>query len=93
MQACKRTAADNAKRFLELVQECMPLQVKAVQADGGSEFMAQFEQVCQEKDIRLFMLPPCSPRLNGYVEPTHVEEFYQVYTDNWEIPVTNKVLE
>ena len=74
----------------------MPFQVKAVQVDGGSEFMAQFEQACQEKNIRLFVLPPRSPKLNGYVERAHrmhVEEFYQVYADDWEIPVMNKVLE
>jgi transposase InsO family protein len=96
LQACKRATANNAKRFLETVQERMPFQVKAVQVDGGSEFMAEFEQACQEKNIRLFVLPPRSPKLNGYVERahrTHVEEFYQVYADDWDIPVMNKVLE
>ena len=96
LQACKRATANNAKLFLELVQERMPFQVKAVQVDGGSEFMAEFEQACQEKKIRLFVLPPRSPKLNGCVERahrTHVEEFYQVYADDWDMPVMNKVLE
>ena len=96
VQACQRATANNARQFLELVQERTPFQVKAVQVDGGSEFMAQFEQACQEKNIRLFVLPPRSPKLNGCVERahrTHVEEFYQVYGDDWEIPVMNKVLE
>ncbi len=71
-------------------------QVKAVQVDGGSEFMAEFELACSDRDIRLFVLPPRSPKLIGYVERAHrmhVEEFYQVYADDWEIPVMNKVLE
>jgi transposase InsO family protein len=58
--------------------------------------MAEFEQACQEKHIRLFVLPPRSPKLNGCVERahrTHVEEFYQVYADDWDMPVINKVLE
>jgi transposase InsO family protein len=96
VQACKRATARNASLFLETVLERMPFQVKAVQVDGGSEFMAQFEQACQEKNIRLFVLPPRSPKLNGCVERahrTHVEEFYQVYADDWDIPVMNKVLE
>ena len=95
LQASKRATANHARQFLELVQERMPFPIKAVQVDGGSEFMAEFEQACQEKDIRLFVLPPRSPKLNGCVERahrTHVEEFYQVYADDWELPVMNKVL-
>ena len=46
--------------------------------DGGSEFQASFEEACREKGIKLFVLPPHSPKLNGYVERahrTHLEEF------------------
>jgi len=96
LQVCKRATARNASLFLDTVQERMPFHVKAVQVDGGSEFMAEFEQACQEKGIRLFVLPPRSPKLNGCVERahrTHGEEFYQVYADDWDIPVMNKVLE
>ena len=31
----------------------MPFPVKAIQVDGGSEFMAEFEDVCQYKGILL----------------------------------------
>jgi putative transposase len=58
----------------------MPFPVRAVQVDGGSEFMAQFETACKERGIRLFVLPPRSPKLNGHVERaqrTHREEFYR----------------
>ena len=70
--------------------------LKAVQVDGGSEFMAEFEQACQEKGIQLFVLPPRSPKLNGCVEKahrTHVEEFHQVYAVDWDIPTLNNVLQ
>ena len=97
LQACHRANANYAKCFLETVQQLMPFPIKAVQVDGGSEFMAEFEQACQEKGIRLFVLPPCSPKLNGCVERahrTHTEEFYQVYADDhWKLPILNKVLE
>lgn len=96
LQACSRATANNAKGFLETVQDRLPFPLKAVQVDGGSEFMAEFEQACQEKGIQLFILPPRSPKLNGCVERaqrTHTEEFYQVYADDWELPVMNKVLQ
>jgi transposase InsO family protein len=44
--------------------------------------MAEFEAACQDQGIRLLVLPPHSPKLNGRVERanrTHTEEFYQVY--------------
>ncbi len=59
----------------------MPFLVKAIQVDGGSEFEAIFEEECQRRGIKLFVLPPRSPKLNGAVERahrTHTEEFYEV---------------
>lgn len=76
-RATARTAAD----FLDVLQERMPFAVRAIQVDGGSEFKAEFEAACQEKGLRLFVLPPRSPKLNGRVERaqrTHKEEFYQL---------------
>ena len=49
--------------------------------DGGSEFHAAFEAECQRRGLRLFVLPPRSPKLNGAVERaqrTHTEEFYEL---------------
>ena len=59
----------------------MPFPVKAIQVDGGSEFQAVFEELCRQRCIKLFVLPPRSPKLNGGVERahrTHTEEFYEV---------------
>src|SRR5215207_10670022 len=45
--------------------------------------MAAFEQACAARGIRLFVLPPRSPKLNGGVERanrSHTEEFYECAT-------------
>ena len=72
--------AATAARFLDTLQARLPFPVRAIQVDGGSEFYAQFEQQCERRGIRLYVLPPRSPKLNGHVERahrTHKEEFYQ----------------
>ncbi len=59
----------------------MPFPIRAVQVDRGSEFEAVFEEECQRRGIKLFVLPPRSPKLNGYVERahrTHTGESYEV---------------
>jgi len=77
----RRATAHTAADFLSVLQKRMPFEVRAIQVDGGSEFRAEFEAACEEKGLRLFVLPPRSPKLNGRVERaqrTHKEEFYQV---------------
>ncbi len=66
----------------------MPFPVRAIQVDGGSEFEAIFEAECQKRCIKLFVLPPRSPKLNGGVERayrTHTEEFYEITDSSFEI--------
>lgn len=77
----RNATAHNAASFVDTIQARMPFPVKAIQVDGGSEFKAEFEAVCEQRGIRLFVLPPRSPKLNGRVERsnrTHKEEFYQL---------------
>ena len=57
----------------------MPDPVKAVQIDGGSEFMAEFEQACADKKLPLYVLPPRSPKLNGAVERCNGAWRYEFY--------------
>jgi transposase InsO family protein len=88
-------SAKNARDFLEKLLERTPFEVKAIQVDGGSEFMAEFEAACQELGIRLFVLPPRSPKLNGQVERahrSHVQEFYDYYTGELSIEAANRAL-
>jgi len=73
----------------------MPFPVRAIQVDGGSEFQDVFEAECQKRGIKLFVLPPRSPKLNGHVERTqrtHTEEFYEVTDSSFEIPELNQAL-
>ncbi|SDF09119.1 Integrase core domain-containing protein [Thermus arciformis] len=56
-----------------------PFPIRAVQVDGGSEFMSDFEEACERLGVKLFVLPPRSPKLNGHVERmqrTFRDEFY-----------------
>ncbi|MEE9273671.1 MAG: hypothetical protein V3U57_10475, partial [Robiginitomaculum sp.] len=45
-----------------------PFTIKSIQVDGGSEFMAEFEQACEDVNIPLIVLPPSRPTYNGGVE-------------------------
>jgi len=90
-----RATSTTAKSFLDSLQARMPFPLKAIQVDGGSEFQATFEEACQERGIKLFVLPPRSPKLNGAVERahrTHTEEFYEVYDGDLEILPLNQAL-
>ena len=74
-----RATANLAAGFLAHLITHTPFPVRAIQVDGGSEFMAEFEETCQRLGIELFVLPPRSPKLNGHVERmqrTFKDEFY-----------------
>lgn len=91
-----RASSLNAKTFLSTVINRMPFPVKAVQVDGGSEFKKHFETACEELGLKLFVLPPRSPKLNGRVERahrTHLDEFYSAYPIDFTSPSLNQVLE
>ena len=74
----KATAA-NAADFLKKVTAEMPWPIKAVQIDGGSEFMGEFETACRDSNIPLYVLPPRSPKLNGAVERCNGAWRYEFY--------------
>jgi putative transposase len=81
-KAYNRATAASAAMFLDKLVADMPFKVDAIQVDGGSEFMAEFEDACQQRAIQLFLLPPRSPELNGAVERCNSSwryEFYAVY--------------
>ena len=83
-----RATANTAAQFLDAILERTPNPVRAIQVDGGSEFKADFEVLCQERGLPLYVLPPRSPKLNGCVERanrTHREEFYEVYDLEWTV--------
>ena len=88
-------SATTAEAFLTELLARMPFPVRAVQVDGGSEFMADFEQACQRQGLALYVLPPRSPKLNGHVERahrTHRQEFYECYDGDLDLPVLQQAL-
>ncbi len=83
-----RATASTATHFLDKLEQRMPFTIRAIQVDGGSEFEAAFEEECQRRSIKLFVLPPRSPKLNGCVERahrTHTEEFYEVTESSFDL--------
>ena len=91
----RRATSMAAARFLDSLLDRTPFPIKAVQVDGGSEFAAEFEEACQQKELPLFVLPPKSPKLNAHVERsnrTHNEEFYEIQAESDQTPVLNRQL-
>lgn len=87
--------AGTARDFLDELTVRTPFPIKALQVDGGSEFMAEFETACAERAIPLFVLPPRSPKLNGHVERvnrTHRNEFWELYDGELELPPLQQAL-
>ena len=91
-----RATATTAAGFLDALQHRMPFSVQAIQVDGGSEFQAAFETECQHRGIRLFVLPPRSPKLPDLsrdverAQRTHTEEFYEVTEFSLEVAALNR---
>lgn len=74
-----RATAHNAKRFLQTLLSELPVPLRSIQVDGGSEFMADFETACQEAGIPLYVLPPRRPQYNGCVERANATTRYEHY--------------
>ena len=95
LEVHQRATAKTASEFLDTLLARMPFKVKAIQVDGGSEYRAGFEEACHQLGLKLFVLPPRSPKLNGRVERahrTHLEEFYAVIPDSAQVDKLNIAL-
>ncbi|MBN2187775.1 MAG: transposase [Dehalococcoidia bacterium] len=90
-----RASSRTTSGFIDTLLERMPFPIKAIQVDGESEFQDAFEAECQRRGIKLFVLPPRSPKLNSHVERTqrtHTEEFYEVTDTSFDLPELNRAL-
>ena len=65
LELARSATARHASAILDAMAQRMPFALRAIQVDGGSEFMADFEPSVRS-DIALFVLPP-RPKL-GRVE-------------------------
>jgi transposase InsO family protein len=95
LEAHTRASSQTAAAFMDTLLIRMPFPVKVIQVDGGSEFQDFFEEECQRRGVKLFVLPPRSPKLNGHVERaqrTHTEEFYEVTDTSFGIAELNQSL-
>jgi transposase InsO family protein len=95
LEAHSRATSNTASGFIDVLLKRMPFPIRAIQVDGGSEFQDAFERECQKRGIKLFILPPRSPKLNGHVERaqrTHTEEFYEVTEASFELSELNRAL-
>lgn len=91
-----RATAGTARDFVVELVDAMPFPIRAIQVDGGAEFMAEFELACRDLDIRLYVLPSRSPKLNGCVERfnrTTRAEFWRWYTGLTTVAATTHALQ
>jgi transposase InsO family protein len=91
-----RATAGTAAAFLDDLLDRFPIRIRAIQVDGGSEFMAEFEEVCATNAIPVYVLPPRSPKLNGCVERlnrTSREEFWQCYDGDFTVAAVTPALQ
>ena len=84
--AFRRATAPAAAQFLDKLLAALPYAVKAIQVDGGAEFMAEFEDACRRRRLDLFVLPPKSPELNGAWR----YEFYAVHDTPYDLDDLNR---
>lgn len=95
-RAYRKASSFTAAMFLEYMERKFPFPIRAIQIDGGSEFKKHFEEACRARGIRLFIIPPYSPKLQGSVERsnrTHREEFYEVEDIETQLEAHNRQLE
>jgi len=95
-RAFRRASSFTAALFLDYLEKKFPFPVGAIQIDGGSEFKKHFEAACRDRGLRLFIIPPRSPKLQGFAERsnrTHREEFYEVQDIETSLEGHNRQLE
>jgi transposase InsO family protein len=78
-KAFSTASAGCAKSFLKKLLTAFPFSIKGIQVDGGSEYMGDFEQACKDAELKLFVLPPKRPDLNGAVERAQASWRYEFY--------------
>ena len=78
----KEANSKNGADFLKKVMLELPFPIISIQVDGGSEFMKDFENLCQKLNIPLFVLPPRSPEYNCNVERGNGTFKYEFYAQH-----------
>lgn len=61
-------SSKQAKKALIEFQDKFPYQIKEIQTDNGSEFLAEFHQYIEEQNIAHNFIYTRSPKINGVIE-------------------------
>lgn len=81
-QIYTQATSANGALFLQELALFFPFKISSIQVDGGSEFMSDFERLCKKMNIKLYVLPPRSPKLNSSVERSNHTAHYEFYALN-----------
>ncbi len=70
----------NGAKFLEKCMAAFPFPLRTIQTDNGSEFLKEFDRLCEKLHIPHYFIYPRRKEQNSYVERSHgsdEQEFYQ----------------
>ncbi len=76
-------SSSSSRNGAYFLQECLSnfdFKIKNIQTDNGSEFLKEFDRLCQKLNIPHYFIYPRHPKQNAYVETSHgadEREFYQ----------------
>jgi len=76
-------SSPSSKNGADFIQECVnnfDFEIKNIQTDNGSEFLKEFDKLCQQSNIPHYFIEPSHPKQNTYVETSHSadeREFYR----------------
>lgn len=79
LQCCTSLSSRNGAKFLNHCLKKFPFQIKAVQTDNGSEFLKEFNRLCNQKKIIHYFIYPRHPKQNSYVESSHSSDEREFY--------------
>lgn len=86
-QTFKSKLSKNSVKVLEIFTQILPVSIKTVQTDNGSEFAGDFDQYLKENQITHKWTYPSCPKINGVIERFNrsiQEEWLDMYLDEME---------
>ena len=75
-------SAHTMRAAFERILETIPVVIRGVQTDNGSEFRGVFDELLQERGIAMQVIQLRSPKQNGYIERcrrTWCKELYETF--------------
>jgi hypothetical protein len=88
LEAHTGVGSHTAAAFMDTLLRRLPFSIRVIQVDEVSGFQDSLQAECQRRGIKLFVLPPRCPKLNGHPEEAqsmHTEESHEVANTGLEI--------